>query len=237
MILSELLKHAIEVSARYAEPLAALESRLTQTQVQLEDLTEYELLRHQMAMARLEPLRVAQPIHLAWFTFDPLEPILRLRIRHAIETVRLFVKLPENQLDCYLQMIHRPEMVCEYRHVRVDYSEVYLRTNAPTSVIVHELGHWLEESVQSIKQVALEHIVGRVRHEAVIPLGTGYHRTEFTQKDAFLDPYLGKCQADGSRVYTELLSVGLEWLYRDPVRLCRFDPQTATFLIDLLESL
>jgi hypothetical protein len=233
---NQLIQHATVVTKQHSKTLVALEVAITEDPI-LENLLEYEKAQHQMALARLEPLHVVVPVYLAWFTIDEFPPLIMQRIRYAIEALRLLVRRSENQPDTLLELLYRPQMVCEYRHIRPDFGEVYLRSNAKTSVIVHELGHWLEESVQAVKLAALHHVVARVTREEPRPLGLHYHRSEYTQPDAFLDPYIGKCKPDGSRMYTELISTGLEWLYRDPIRLCRLDPDSAEFLLNLLETL
>ncbi len=197
---------------------------------------QLEQLQHQMRLEQLEPLRVKHPVHIAWFTIDELPKPLIGRIQNAIEVLRLLLPQPQGHAGFYLEVLHRPEMVCEYRFVKPDFSEIYLRSDAPTNVIVHELGHWLEASIPGAEKAAFAHLLPRVQNEEPRHLGPGYHALEYTQPDAFIHPYTGKCKADGSRVYTELISIGLEYLYQDPMLLIEQDPQTTVFLFNLLES-
>ena len=68
----------------------------------------------------------------------------------------------------------------------------------------------------------------------------GYDETEigrdddfgkaFGKQDAF---YVGKHYADGS---TEIISMGLEKLYKDPVKFAQDDPEYCAFLVGILEG-
>jgi hypothetical protein len=232
---TQLKQHIQAIAAQYQPQLLELTELAFQSSNVQQIRARRDLVLHQMRLEQFEPLRVKNPVHLAWFTIDELPKALTGRILHAIEFVRLLVRQPLEHPDFYLEVIDRPEMVCEFRFVKTEFSEVYFRRDAPTRVILHELGHWLEESVAATKRAALAHLEPRVQNEAPRQLGVGYHPLEYTQPDAFINAYVGKCQADGSRVYTELVSTGLEYLYENPLQLFEQDPQTAAFLLDLLE--
>jgi hypothetical protein len=235
--LEQFLQHTQSIAVRYETQLLELEERAYQSQDVQPIRQERELLLHQIRLLQLEPLGVKHAVHFAWFTIDELPEILTQRIQRAIEVLRLFIPQPREHPDFYLEVIHRQELPCELRYIKAGFAEVYVRSDAPTAVILHELGHWLEESVTGVKDMALKHLEPRVQNEEPRHLGLGYHALEYTQPDAFISPYTGKCKPDGTRVYTELISTGIEHLYENPIRLIQQDPQTAAFLLELLESL
>jgi hypothetical protein len=58
-----------------------------------------------------------------------------------------------------------------------------------------------------------------------------YSSRERTRVDRFIDPYMGKNYVWGGRRYaTEILSMGLEMYYSDPIRLAREDPEYFDFI-------
>jgi hypothetical protein len=63
--------------------------------------------------------------------------------------------------------------------------------------------------------------------EALEWMGRGYNKSEKTRRDKFLDPYMGK---DYGRTATEILSMGLEMFYADPVQLAENDPDYFDFI-------
>ncbi len=219
-----LRQHIQSIASVYNKQLLELEDLAYITEdVQVVRIQREQLL-HQMRLEQFEPLRVKHPVHIAWFTIDELSTNLTGRIQNAIEVLRLLLPQPREQAGFYLEMLHRPEMFCEYRFIKPNFSEIYLRGDAPTSVILHELGHWLEASIPGTEKAATAHVDARVQNEIPRHLGLGYHVLEYTQPD-------------GSRVYTELISTGLEYLYQNPMQLIEQDPQTTLFLVELMESI
>jgi hypothetical protein len=63
--------------------------------------------------------------------------------------------------------------------------------------------------------------------------GRGYTSNEIAFKDKWMHPYMGKIY---STVDTELMSMGLEFLYRDPVGLARQDPEFFDLLVRLIKG-
>lgn len=94
----------------------------------------------------------------------------------------------------------------------------------PAPVIVHELGHALEHQAASAGLIDLRHAFysKRTLGEAVVSLATAtgnpaYHPAERTKMDQWLDPYIGKVYPDVRA--SEVVSMGLQLLYADPVLL------------------
>ncbi len=55
-----------------------------------------------------------------------------------------------------------------------------------------------------------------------------------TWEDKFLDAYMGKRYTSGA---TEIMSMGLEYLYADPLRLLDGDPAYFDFVVDSLRGI
>lgn len=107
---------------------------------------------------------------------------------------------------------------------------------------VHELGHMLEDLVPGWGAAAKEFLEYRTAGEALTPLADvlagDFAPDELGRSDRFADAfgdrayYVGK-DYEGA---TEITSMGLEQLYRDPASFAAADPEFATFLIGLLKG-
>jgi hypothetical protein len=107
-------------------------------------------------------------------------------------------------------------------------------------VVIHELGHLWEGADYNVhaETVAfLNRRTGRkpwgipgepeVKLNKILP-NSGYDDDEVTQPDRFVDPYIGKRYAgDG---YTEVISMGLQLMYEDPIRMAKDDPDYFNFI-------
>lgn len=85
-------------------------------------------------------------------------------------------------------------------------------TNDTIRCAIHELGHHMEGTLNSVFKSAAEFYEKRTHGEKEKWLGKGYGRDEKTRKDNFVDPYMGKYYANGD---TELISMGVQFLYDD----------------------
>lgn len=95
---------------------------------------------------------------------------------------------------------------------------------------VHELGHRMEKAVPKIWSTENKFYEERTVGEDLKWLGSGYDRDEKSRFDSFLDPYMGKYY-DGSCY--ELVSMGFEMAYTDPVHLW-IDEDFASYIYGLL---
>ena len=91
------------------------------------------------------------------------------------------------------------------------------------STAYHELGHRFEDSIignsaEGIKGIEKEFFKKRTEGQTATWLGTGYAKSEKAIKDDFIDQYMGKAYSDGS---FELVSMGFQYAYNDPVRLAQ----------------
>jgi hypothetical protein len=117
-------------------------------------------------------------------------------------------------------------------------------------VMVHELGHWLEDLVGSVHSAAVDFLKRRTtaegKRESKVSLRklygakSGYRSDEVVRRDKFKNPYTGKAYervlADGTvDVYaTEVISMGLEYMYSDPLGFAKEDPDFFDFVYALI---
>jgi hypothetical protein len=103
------------------------------------------------------------------------------------------------------------------------------------STMVHEYGHAIETCVPETHQKIMEFYRERTRddyvEESLAKLtGHNYEANERTLKDNWPDPYCGKRCNGGS----EVLSMGLQFMYSDPVGFAEKDPEYFDFVLGLL---
>jgi hypothetical protein len=109
----------------------------------------------------------------------------------------------------------------------------WMRKSDSASAYVHEIGHNVEIQSTSITKRAQEMLKARASKD---PKGLRPVRPGSREKawhDEFLEPYMGKHYPDGA---TELVSMGLEYLYREPMTLLRRDPDYFVWLLDTLRG-
>lgn len=107
---------------------------------------------------------------------------------------------------------------------------IWVTSSDYAKIIVHEMGHVLES--RHWKQAALNFLRKRAGSTNVTSLGRGM-KGEFSWKDKFIDHYMGKRYNDGA---TEIVSMGLEYLVSNPLKLARQDPEYFDFIIDLIRG-
>lgn len=98
----------------------------------------------------------------------------------------------------------------------------FARINIPTSrqadlgLYVHEWGHRMEASNRQITRAEWLFRTIRAEGKPVKWLGQGYARSEVAVDDKFTTAYAGKVYGDAPSAYGELLTMGMEGLYRGP---------------------
>jgi hypothetical protein len=115
---------------------------------------------------------------------------------------------------------------------------VHLRPYDDAKTVVHELGHWLEEKVEEIHNRALDFLQDRTAGEdaqklAYLTGNTNYDPWEMAKPDAFFHPYVGKMY--GARA-TEVISMGIEEYYSNPVEFAQNDPEYFDFITFVLNG-
>jgi hypothetical protein len=115
---------------------------------------------------------------------------------------------------------------------------VHVNKNGGGSVLVHELGHVVEYRNKEVLKKSLAFRDSRTVGEEWQKLSrlaptSGYGEDERAKPDQFLDVYMGK---DYERRATEILSTGIEMMYRDPLRLAKNDPEYFDFIFDVVRG-
>ncbi len=132
----------------------------------------------------------------------------------------------------------------KYGPIRAYYADadkhVALADVSEEHVAAHELGHMLEYNVPGVKEACQEFLKHRVKEEAFTDLrdvapSAGYGKWERGRRNHF-DRYFSETQAyyvgkDYGDSATEVLSMGIEALYRDPVNFMKKDPEYARFVL------
>lgn len=108
-------------------------------------------------------------------------------------------------------------------------------------VIVHEMGHWLEDVSPEVHKKAVDFLMRRTGDEPVRSLrqltGQRYRSNEVTRPDKFIHPYIGKNYIhNGNRYATEVISMGLEYMYSEPWKLATEDPDMFDFIYDVVRG-
>gem|GEM_PF-1615146 len=118
---------------------------------------------------------------------------------------------------------------------------IHITKSSAVKIIVHEMGHWLEDREKGIFDKITGFLERRTKDDKIRPLsdfGRGYDRDEKTKPDKFLNPYMGKqyYTALGRRTGSEILSMGLEYFYDNPAKLAKEDPDYFDFIYDLVRG-
>lgn len=116
--------------------------------------------------------------------------------------------------------------------------ELNMSSNGTDATMVHELGHWLDHENKTLERLATEYLDFRTKGERAIPINTipgyensGFGDSEISKPDKFIRPYIGKIYPDRS---TEVISMGLEFMYKDPIDFYRKDPHHFKFIYDVM---
>jgi hypothetical protein len=120
---------------------------------------------------------------------------------------------------------------------------------AGPDTIAHEYGHTIEASNPEIRKAALGFLDQRTANEAPTNLasqfpGSSYDEHETGKKDSFdrvfserSAYYVGKTYGTGWSRETEVVSMGIEQLYRDPIKFAENDPEYFHLMIGALQGM
>ena len=129
-------------------------------------------------------------------------------------------------------------------HYDIDNKTVFLskrgKIQPPQSEVIHELGHWLEDTHPEIQDEVDQFYRKRTKGEPLVKLkqlipANGLGEDEITRRDKFVHPYIGKhYNVPGGFVrqkgVTEVLSMGLELMHENPAYLAKKDPEMFDFI-------
>ena len=123
----------------------------------------------------------------------------------------------------------------QYNNVDYD-SAIRIPKGERRSVIAHEIGHHLEEHSAFLREAQQEFFDARtsgldVERLRDITGDSGYGRQEVAIEDDFTNPYMGRIYGQrGQQKAFEILTMGLEQMYKDPVAFADEDPQMFDFI-------
>lgn len=116
-------------------------------------------------------------------------------------------------------------------------------------VIVHEMGHWLEHTDPNVHAKAVAFLERRTKGETAQKLKvltgiSAYKDNEIAMPDKFKSPYTGKVYSwtnEGSGKYerhaaTEVVSMGLQYMYEDAEQFMKDDPDFFDFTYELMRD-
>lgn len=118
-------------------------------------------------------------------------------------------------------------------------STVYMADRASLEVVIHEAAHWLEESDPKIHAKVRDFFERRTAGEKWQKLSklTGnknYRDDEVAKPDKWPRPYMGKKTKSDKN--SEILSMGMEMMYKDPIGFAKKDPEYFAFMHDTLRG-
>jgi hypothetical protein len=195
-----------------------------------EAIERRNLTRKQAIEAVREPLKVDNPANATIKTSKSMDADVVAKWQDAVEGFNDLVDRSVMPSDVEITVKGTRQKRSYY-----DPSDkaVYMHKGRGERTAVHEFGHWLEDANPDIHQKILDFYDRRTLGEALEWMGRGYNKSEKTRRDKFLDPYMGK---DYGRTATEILSMGLEMFYADPVQLAENDPDYFDFIFDLVRG-
>lgn len=110
--------------------------------------------------------------------------------------------------------------------------EIHLDKQSPADVVVHELGHWLEDNDPALLQKLIDYRTSRIQ-PGETPTGRAGYPSEICWHDKWQSPYTGRIYESGGKHYaTEVASMGLQEMYRDPIQFAIDDPDFFRLTLD-----
>ena len=129
-----------------------------------------------------------------------------------------------------------------------DWSGIFMADNAQIRTYVHEIGHQLEDQMFEMRQRATEFRNARIARAGTKDVrmvdafpSHNYKESEIGNPDGFIEAfgdssahYVGKNYGQGEA--TEIISMGIEKLYYDPIGFARNDPEYFDFIVNALSG-
>lgn len=120
-------------------------------------------------------------------------------------------------------------------------TKLYMESDAGVSTWIHEAGHGIEE-LGDVHELAKGFLAHRVGEEVptLMSKATGitkYDLTEFGREDKFrelLGDNAGWYAGKHYNSYTEIISLGIETLYKEPYRMATRDPEFFKFIVGIV---
>jgi hypothetical protein len=102
------------------------------------------------------------------------------------------------------------------------------------NTVTHEFAHWMENRIKGADKFIKDFYDRRTAGEKEEWLGPGYAKNEMTKRDRWFSTYAGKVPSGMGR--TEVLSMGLEAMYKDPVKFYLEDREHFEVVVKVLKG-
>lgn len=144
-----------------------------------------------------------------------------------------------------IKIVSKPNSTrSDYENMRVNIASL----RGDDKSVVHELGHALEDNDPFVSMMCQKFLKSRTTGEtgerlAELVPGAGYEFDEYTAKDKFIDPYMGRIYTSMSTKTTsavlqstEIMSMGLQIMSSKPTKLLYSDPEYYDFIWAILRA-
>jgi hypothetical protein len=179
-----------------------------------------------------------------------LDPNVRLAHDQGMEFLRNMIGKGHGGLGFQTASVQQVPKDVEQRAYHSTSLGIHLSEKSNAGTMVHEFGHWLDDHLPGVleaTQAFLKYRVGNEPTESMADVSTrvyghssGYGADEMGRKDHFDRAfpeveayYTGK---DYGNRATEVLSMGLEKLYNDPVDFAKKDPEFFKFILGISDG-
>ena len=129
-----------------------------------------------------------------------------------------------------------------------EYDSVVVNKNTRARTVVHEIGHNVEYGQRTKRHAIIDFLNERTKGKNGKPggerrrqlktiTGNKSYGNETTTPDEFIDAYMGKRYNKNHLDHensTEMMSMGLEMMYAEPVRFANRDPEMFDFIYDVI---
>lgn len=232
-------------SARIAGDDATADSITPQLEKLSRDIDKLTKQREALKVARLERLReavaVENPITVETKFVGPTR-IGRPAIREGMAGFERLVdqRVVDQATNPRAQrvFVNKPNIPGHEKRSYHQGGEIYMATGAKASITVHEMGHWLEHNSHQVREASQRFLARRTAGESTVRLkdlfpNSSYDVSEITRPDKFIDPYIGKDYGDRA---SEVVSMGLQYMFEDPAAFARRDPDHFAFIWDTMRG-
>jgi len=221
------------VAPTQAERTAA-RVRLNEVKTRLQRAREhYDKLDAEYPELLREQLYTRNPARVQAFITQGVPDTQRPEIEKAIRAFERMVEHKTTQLTV--------ETTVNNSYYVVGTNAFRLRNTADAATVIHEMGHWLEDINPTVRDAARAFLDRRTAGEKDIPLYQYNPKylnepKKVTRPDQFRDYYVGRQYRNAAGEYTgtEVLSMGLEWFYSDPLGFARDDPDMFDFIYTIV---
>lgn len=175
-------------------------------------------------------LRVANPMKIAYSADAELS-----RNSHAISEA---VDFASGVVDAKSIESVNLKMVTEHGRSFHRPGELHMSTFDGSNLYVHEIAHEIEQRAGWVEE-ARKFVLSRSKGEALQEMSVldpkgGYFPGEVAFKDKFKNAYMGRWYQNGKA--TEVVSMGMQWLFEDAAGFAKADPEYFDFVTKLMRG-